>query len=140
MRVRLMETLFIAKDAVLEREDSTVVVKGPDGAKRRFPIHALRHVVIAGEARLTTALLGLLGRSDVRVTVLDWHGNVTGSFEPMGAPASGTVRLAQARHALDPKLRLDLARRFVGGAMRNMRANLSDRAYRGTDAVRPAIA
>ncbi len=74
------------------------------------------------------------------MTVLDWHGNITGCFEPLGAPASGTVRLAQARHALDPALRLDLARRFVGGAMRNMRANLSYRAYRGTDAVRPAIA
>lgn len=134
-----METLFVAKDAVLEREDSTLVVRVVDGPKRRFPIEALRHVVVAGEARLTTAVLGLMGRADVRLTVLDWHGNVTGCFEALGAPASGAVRLAQARHVLDPTLRLDLARRFVTGAMRNMRANLSYRAYRGAEAVRPAI-
>jgi CRISPR-associated protein Cas1 len=134
-----METLFVARDAVLEREDGTLVVRVAGGPRRRFPVHSLRHVVVAGEARLTTAVLALISKSDIRLTILDHYGNVAGVFEPLGSPASGTVRLAQARHALDPVLRLALAKRIVRSAMRNLRANLSYRTYRGNIALRPAI-
>lgn len=134
-----METLFVTRDAVLQRDGGTLVVQVSGGARRRFPVHALRHVVVAGEARLTTSVLTLVGRSDIRLTILDHYGNVAGAFEPLGSPASGTVRLAQARHALDPALRLALARRIVRGTMRNLRANLSYRSYRGNAALRPAI-
>lgn len=136
-----METLYVTRDCVLERDGGTLMVRAKDGVRRRFPVNALRHVVVAGEARLTTALLILMARSDIRLTVLDHHGNAAGAFEPAGSPASGTVRLAQARHALDPALRLDLARRIARGTMRNLRANLSYRAYRGNEALRaPAAA
>ena len=90
---------------------------------------------------METALLVLLARTGVRLTILDHYGNASGAFESVGSPASGTVRLAQARHILDPALRLDLARRLVRGTMRNLRANLNYRAYRGNTALRePAMA
>jgi len=135
-----METLFVTRDCVLERDAGTLVVRPKEGGLRRFPVQALRHVVVAGEARLTTAVLALLGRANVRLTVLDYYGNTAGTFECLHAPASGAVHLAQARHVLDPALRLGLARRIVHGALRNLRANLSYRAYRGNEAVRPAMA
>lgn len=134
-----MDTLFVAKDARLSREDSTLVVTPSGQRKRRIPIEGLRHVVVAGEAQLTTAVLGLCGRGGVRVTVLDWHGNVAGCFEPVGSPASGRVRTRQSRLALDPTSRLDLARRLVEGAARNIRANLRYRSYRGNERVQSAI-
>ena len=136
-----MDTLFVSRDCTLERDGGTFMVRLKSEAPRHFPVHALRHVVIAGEARLTTAVLVLLARSGVRLTVLDWYGNAAGAFESVRSPASGTVRLAQARHVLDPVLRLDLARRIVRGTMRNLRANLNYRAYRGNTALRaPAAA
>lgn len=136
-----METLFVTRNCVLERDGGTLTVRAKDGTHRRFPVHALRHVVVAGEARLTTAVMTLLARADIRLTVLDHYGNAAGAFESVGYPASGTVRLAQARHVLDPALRLDLARRIVRGTMRNLRANLSYRAYRGNKMLRaPAAA
>jgi CRISPR-associated protein Cas1 len=134
-----METLYVTRDAVLEREGGTLVVRIEGSPKRRFPVETLRHVVVAGETRLTTALLRLAGNSDIRLTILDHYGNAAGSFEPLSSPDSGTVRLAQAQHVLNSELRLDLARRIVRGTMRNLRANLSYRAYRGNDAVRPAV-
>lgn len=134
-----METLYVNRDAKLAREDMTLVVT-TDTGKRRVPVKTLRQVVILGEAGLTTSVLNLLGRSDVRVTVLDWHGNVTGSYEPAGSPAAGRVRLAQARAVLDPSARLVLARAFVDGAVGNILANLRYRAYRGGgEALRATI-
>ena len=134
-----METLFIAKDADLSREDRTLLVRRPGLPKKRVPVEGLRHIVVAGEAGLTTSLLGLLGRAGVRVTVLDWYGNVTGSFDPVGQPRAARVRGAQAIAAHDPARRLDFAKAFVHGAAVNMRANLRYRAYRGLEGVKPAI-
>ncbi len=135
-----METLYVSKDAKLERQDSTLLIRQEGVPKRRIPVETLRHVVVTGESGLTTSLLALLGRNDVRVTVLDWYGNVAGSFEPMGSPASGAVRLAQARHASEPDTRLVLAKTFVVGTMRNLRANLRYRAYRGAQGLDLIIA
>lgn len=126
-----METLYVTKDAKLEREDSTLIIKVPDLPKRRIPIEMLRHVVLAGDCGLTTPILSLMGRNDLRVTVLDWYGNVTGTFEPLGKPSAAVVRLAQARHASDPTLRMTLAKQIVTGTMTNLIANLRYRAYRG---------
>ena len=130
-----METLYLTKDAKLAREGSTLLVRIPDTPKRRIPVSGLRHVVVTGEAGLTTRLLNLFGKSGVRVTVLDWYGNVSGTFEPVRSPAAGRVRLAQAEHALDPEKAMFLARSFVEGALGNMIVNLRYRSYRGNTEV-----
>ena len=135
-----METLFIAKDAALSQEDRTLLVRRPGMSKKRIPIEGLRHVVITGEAGLTTSLLTLLGRAGIRISVLDWYGNVVGSFDPVGLPRAGRVRATQGMASRDPVRRLAFAKAFVCGAARNMRANLRYRAYRGVEGVKPAIA
>lgn len=134
-----METLYVTKDAKLSADGRTLLVAQPDRPKTRVPIVGLKHVIIAGEAGLTTALLTLFGQSEVRVTVLDWHGNVSGCFEPNGSPASGRVRLLQAQHVMEEDKRLFLARSFVAGALRNILANLRYRYYRGSEGVGPHV-
>ena len=135
VRDDVMETLYLTKDAKLTREGSTLLVRIPNTPKRRIPISGLRHVVVTGEAGLTTRLLDLFGKNGVRVTVLDWYGNVSGTFEPVRSPAAGRVRLAQAEHALDPEKAMFLARSFVDGAIGNMIVNLRYRSYRGNTDV-----
>lgn len=134
-----MDTLFVSKDCKILREDSTLVVTTGASGRRRIPVEGLRHVIVAGEAQLTTAVLGLCGRSGVRVTILDWHGNVTGCFEPRGSSSSGKVRLLQARHLCDPALRLSMARAFVSGAGANILANLRYRLWRGNANLAPIV-
>lgn len=130
-----METLYLTKDVKIAREHSTLVILSASGARRRAPIEGLKHVIVAGEAQLTTAVLALCGRNGVRVTILDWHGNVVGAFEPKGSPAAGRVRMLQSAAALDPEKRLRFARAFVQGAARNILANLKYRSYRGNEAL-----
>jgi CRISPR-associated protein Cas1 len=133
-----METLYLTKDVKISREDATLVVaQHGSHQRRRVPIEGLSHIIVAGEAHLTTAVLSLCGRSGVRVTMLDWNGNVTGSFEPRGAPASGRLRVLQAGAVTDMPRRMGFARAFVNGAGRNILANLKYRIYRGNGALRP---
>lgn len=135
-----MDTLYVVKDAKLERQDNTLVVRLPDSPKKRFPVETLRHIVIAGDCGLTTAMLAMLGSHGVRVTILDWYGNVAGCFEPRSKPASGLVRMKQAMATADPNLRMILARRFVEGAGANISGNLRYRIYRGNKALEPLLA
>lgn len=129
-----METLFVSKDARLSADGGTLLVR-TDDARRRVPIKGLGQVVLAGEAGLTTSVVGLLGRNGVRITVLDWYGNVAGSFEPSRNPRSGRVRQLQALAGADDASRVDLARRIVRAATENMLANLRYRKYRGIDGL-----
>ena len=129
-----METLFVSKDARLAVDGGTLLVRTDDG-KRRVPIRGLDQVVLAGEARLTTSVVGLLGRNSVRITVLDWYGNVVGSFEPSRNPRSGRVRQLQALAGADEAKRMDMARCFVRAAAENMLANLRYRKYRGVNGL-----
>ncbi len=132
-----METLFISKDCKLSREDSTLLVS-TEGRKTRIPIKGLTNVVVAGEAGMSTSVLGLLAREHVRVTILDWHGNVVGHFETAAAPRSGRVRLAQAERVLNPQHRLEIAILLTTGAMGQILSTLRYRLYRGkTELERP---
>ena len=133
-----METLFVSKDARLSADGGTLLVRS-DNSKRRVPIRGLGQVILAGEAELTTSLVGLLGQNSVRITVLDWFGNVVGSFEPSSNPRSGRVRQLQALAGADDVMRMDLARRFVRAAAENMLANLRYRKYRGVDGLDETI-
>ncbi len=133
-----METLFVAKDAKLERKESTLLLRTPT-ATRRFPVESVRHIVLLGEAQLTSAVLSLCGRAGVRITVLDWFGNVTGSFEPFDGVRSGAVRLAQAAAVLDNARRMSVAREIVAAAVDNLIANLRYRVWRGNAALTPVV-
>jgi len=133
-----MESLFISKDCKLSCEGRTILVSNEAG-KRRIPVAGLSQIVLAGEAGMTTASLTMLGRNNIRVVVLDWHGNVAGSFEPQGMPRSGKVRMMQARISSCDASRTDLARRILQGAGANILANLRYRRYRGTTGLKDII-
>ncbi|WP_138472153.1 MULTISPECIES: CRISPR-associated endonuclease Cas1 [Rhodobacterales] len=133
-----METLFVSKDAKLSADGATLLVRTAAG-KKRVPIKGLSQIVLAGESGLTTSLITLLSREQVRIVVLDWHGNVSGAFEPAGSPRSGKVRQAQSACSSDPQKRLGLARRIVRGAGANILGNLRYRLYRGKIELKPAV-
>lgn len=59
----------------------------------------------------------------VDVALVDGWGDTAGTLERPAGPRAG-LHLAQARLALDPAARLDLARRIVDGRLRNQRALL----------------
>lgn len=134
-----MDTLFVSKDCSLKREDNTLVIIDKLKKKRRIPIEALAHIVLCGESGVTTSLLSLCGKFDVRITVLDWYGNVSGCFEPFSSPRAGRVRLAQASFANDPTLRLDIAKRIVQSTHANLIANLRYRLYRGNESIKAIV-
>ncbi len=76
----------------------------------------------------------------IPVSFLDGHGRAVGHLAPSLSPHAGR-HLAQSHHALDPALRLELARILVVGRLANQRALLRRVNHRrGIDAVANAAA
>ncbi len=101
-----------------QRLDRVELGPGSDAAPQ-----ALRHALAHG----------------VRVAFVDGGGDTLGTLEPAVAPRAG-LHLAQARCALDPAVRLDLARRIVAGRLANQRALLARlNRRRKDDAVADAV-
>jgi len=127
-------TLYVFRSGRLRRRHNTVCLEseGENGVERRvLPIEQLREIYLFGEVTLNSRLLHFLARREVLVHVHDRHGWYTGSFYPREHYNSGYMILRQAEHCLDPARRLDLARRFVDGALVNLAAVLRYYAARG---------
>lgn len=100
-------------------------------------VHASRvdRIELGPRAATDLATLRHALASGVHVALVDGHGQTQGHVVEPVAPYAAR-HLAQARHRLDDGLRLDLARRFVDGRLRNLRAALRRlNQRRGSDLV-----
>jgi len=138
IKVRKMETLFITKTAQFKQKDNTVYFQ-TGGKKRTLPINRIAHIVLLSESTLTTKLLAICSKNQVRISFFDHYGYFKGAFEPSPESPSGKVKLAQASFVLDEPNRLSLAKEILFGAFHNMEANLKYYAFRGKTELRIVI-
>lgn len=133
-----METLFVSREATLNRRENTLSIT-VGGRRKPFPIEKIGHIILLSQSRLNSSLLSLCGANGVRISVFDYYGYCKGSFEPTEKNPSGRVKLEQARHILDDNRKMPLAKEIVRGAAHNMRANLQYYAYRGKAELKDKI-
>ena len=133
-----METLFVSKEATLNRRENTLSIT-VDGRRRPFPIEKISHIVLLSQSKLNSSLLCLCGANGVRISVFDYYGYCKGTFEPPQMNPAGRVKLEQARHILNDVQKMPLAREIIRGAAHNMRANLQYYAYRDKAALKENI-
>lgn len=124
----------------LGRHQNTLCLER-EGAKRFVPIEQVAEIHIFGEVDFNKRLLEFLSQNEVLVHVYSYHGYYMGSFYPREHNNSGFLILQQAAYYLDPKKRVDLARRFVLGALQNLWHVLRYYERRGKDvaAIRTAM-
>lgn len=109
-----MATLFIdRKDALLDAEAGGLVLRGADGTLMRAPLAPLERVVLRGPARIGTAAIAALHKQGAGLMVLSGRRSAPAGML-LGQPAADvTLRLGQARLALDSAACAAIARRVV---------------------------
>ncbi|NPA91180.1 MAG: type I-B CRISPR-associated endonuclease Cas1 [Chloroflexi bacterium] len=112
--------LYVLSSGTLRRHQNTLVLETDEG-KRFFPIEQVEEVHVFGEVTLNKRLLGFLTQQHIPVHFYGHNGYYIGTYYPREHYNSGYMILRQAEHYLDEDKRLDLARRFVDGALFNMR-------------------
>ena len=100
-------------------------VKGLDSGPELIAVHHSRidRIEIGPQAQTDLATMRHALACAIPVAFVDGHGRPAGWLAPALGQHAGR-HLAQARHALDAGLRLDLARRLVAGRLANERSLL----------------
>lgn len=111
--------LYLLRGASISRRQNTLCIER-NGEKRYVPVEQVSEIHVYGEVDFNKRLLEFLSQREVLVHVYSYHGWYMGTFYPREHNNSGYLILQQAAHYLDHSKRLDLARRFVRGAVQNL--------------------
>jgi CRISPR-associated protein Cas1 len=128
----VQQTLYLFQSGRLKRKDNTLTVETEEGT-RYFPVANVRDIIVFGEVDLNKKLLEFAEDNEIVLHFFGYYGNYVGTFYPREHYNSGFIILRQAEHYLDPQRRLDLARRFVDGALANILQVLRYYHNRGKD-------
>lgn len=112
--------IYILSSGVLKRKDNTIVIESEN--ERKFvPVEVTDEILIFGEVDLNKRFLEFCTSNEIMLHFFNHHHYYQGTYYPREHMNSGAVILAQARHCLDPEKRLVLAKKFVSGAINNMK-------------------
>lgn len=125
-----MKTLYISNEADLYRKENTFFVK-IDNNKHSMPIENYDHIIVLSDSTITTKLLSLAGKYDVRISFYDYYGCYCGSFEPACSMKSGKMKILQTNVFNDMKKRLIICREIENGIKHHMIKNLTYYKYNG---------
>lgn len=129
----MRKPIYIFSSGTLERQQNTLVFKDSDGKKRYMPVETIADIHVFGELDFNKRLLEFLTQNEVTLHFFNHYGYYVGSFYPREYYNSGYLILKQAEYYLDILKRMDLAKRFVSGAINNMNKVLEYYIRRGIE-------
>lgn len=116
----MSKSVYLFSDGRLRRKDNTLLFESENGTKY-LPVEHIHEIFLFGEVDLTKSLLEFCSQKEILLHVFNSHYDYyMGTFYPREHLNAGYVTVKQAEHYLNGEKRLDLARRFVDGAVRNM--------------------
>lgn len=114
-------TYWLTSPCRIRREDQSLVIEREDGKRVHIPITDVRDIVASAPVDVNTAVVSLLGRTQVDIHLLSHYGDYAGSLAAADHSVSGSTVLAQARMVADDKRRLAVARSLVVATAFNVR-------------------
>uniref|UniRef100_C5D4M9 CRISPR-associated endonuclease Cas1 n=1 Tax=Geobacillus sp. (strain WCH70) TaxID=471223 RepID=C5D4M9_GEOSW len=115
----MKKTLYIFQSGELRRKDNSLYFETEE-RKRYIPVENTNDIYIFGEVDVSKKFLEFAAQKEIIVHYFNHHGYYVGSFYPREHLNAGHVILKQAEHYIDSNKRLDLAQRFVEGAIQQM--------------------
>lgn len=119
----MKERYYITSVGRLERESHTLYFVQEDD-RTPLPINKIYDIFAGAGVSVTTGVFDLLAEQNIALHIFSYNGAYRGTFLPPRPILSGKCHVEQARTYLDTEARLDLAQRFVQGAIENMRFTL----------------
>ncbi len=116
----MRKPVYVFSSGRLAREANTLILETPE-KKRHLPVEQVSELYIFGEVDLNKRFLEFATAHGLLLHFFNRHGYYVGSYYPREHLLSGYLTLRQVEHYLDPNRRLLLARRFVEGALENLR-------------------
>lgn len=115
----MKKSLYIFSQGRLARKDNTLCFETQEG-KKHLPVEDVSDIYVFGEADINKKLLEFLSQKEILMHYFNYYGYYMGTFYPREHLNSGHVILNQVSCYLDDNKRVELARKFVQGAMLNI--------------------
>lgn len=116
----MKKTLYITNSGEFRRKDNTLFFVNAEGKRTFIPVEDINDIFIFSEVDLNTKLLDFLTQKQICVHFFNYYGYYSGTFYPREHLNAGHVVLKQSETYLNHESRLDLAKRFVDGAIHQM--------------------
>lgn len=134
----MKKSYYLFNPGRLSRKDNTlkfvpVDKDGNEGQVKYLPIEGIKNLYCFGALDANSAMYNFLGKSQISVHFFDYYEHYTGSFMPKDYLLSGKVLIEQTKNYTRPKLRMEIAQKFIEGAASNMLRNLKYYQGRGRD-------
>jgi CRISPR-associated protein Cas1 len=126
----MKQPIYLFSGGRLSRRQNTLVLQGGEG-KKYIPVERISEIQVFGEVDFNKRLLEFLTQKGILLHFYNYHGYYVGSFYPREHYNSGFLVLKQAENYLNADMRMDLARRFVRGAIGNIKQVLQYYLNRG---------
>ncbi|RLG59704.1 subtype I-B CRISPR-associated endonuclease Cas1 [Candidatus Geothermarchaeota archaeon] len=128
----MKKKIFIFSSGKLKREANTLCFSAKN-SKKFIPVSEVSSILIFGEVSFNKRLLEFLSSNEITLHLFNYYGFYVGSFYPRTHYNSGYMTVKQCEHYLDKCKRINLARKFVEGALKNMIKNLKYYDNRGME-------
>ncbi len=132
----MKKTYYIFSSGELKRRDNTIYFQSEDGERHFIPIADTSDIVVFGEVDINKRFLEFLSQKEVTLHYFNHYGYYMGTFYPREHFNSGYMILRQTEHYLDDSSRMDIARRFVEGSVKNILRVLKYYENRGKDVTK----
>jgi len=116
----MKRTIFIFSSGEIHRKDNTLYFESEEGKRKFIPVENTQELCIFGEVTINKKLLDFLSQEQIIVHFFNYFGYYSGTYYPREHYNSGYMILKQAQVYLDEKKRIELARKFVEGALLNI--------------------
>ncbi|WML28946.1 type I-B CRISPR-associated endonuclease Cas1b [Neobacillus sp. OS1-32] len=117
----MRKTLYITKSGEFKRKDNTLFFETEEEKRIFVPVEDINDIFIFSEVTFNTKLLDFLSQKKICVHFFNYYGYYSGTYYPREHLNAGHVILKQSELYLDKDRRLDLAKRFVGGSISQMK-------------------
>jgi CRISPR-associated protein Cas1 len=128
-----MRSLYITSNGTLHRRQNTLYFETEEGKRKYVPVENTQEILIFGEISINKKLLDFISQQGILLHFFNYYGYYSGTFYPREHNNSGCTILAQATFYQDKEKRLEIARKFVEGAIENIIKVLGYYNNRGTD-------
>jgi len=119
-----MSTLYLLEQgAKLEKESKRLIVRKEDKVLLEIPEFKIERVLVFGNIQITTQAMKFLLESGIETSLFNIHGRLIGRLAPVQSK-NIFLRMAQFEKAKNEGFRLNIAKVFVGGKIKNAKAFL----------------
>ncbi len=118
-----MKDIYITQCGSLKRKENSLIFENSKGVVR-IPVKDVNTIYIFSEVSFNSAVMNFLSKLKIPIYFFNHYGYYVGAFYPLEKNVSGKLLVEQVKAYLNLKVRISLAKNFLGAALHNMRKTL----------------